>query len=198
MIQIFLYYPAAGLFGITIMLPLYWYAIKSKVSFNPPVIVEVTRITSNYKDIENFVYLVFDEIKVKSNLVFTWYNEEFIGFVDLMDPELNFSSFKGSDQLTTHAVVRGSWSSFKFSSDYFATHCVTSYKLTPTFCRVWSILELSWKLHVTATVSDGVSPTTMLYQMHYLLCDNENKDVVYRSIKLYICYVSLCNNCRTL
>ena len=90
------------------MLPLYCYAIKPKVSFNPPVIVEVTRITSNYKDIENFVYLVFDEIKVKSNLVFTWYNEEFIGFVDLMDPELTFSSFKGSDQLTTHAVVRGS------------------------------------------------------------------------------------------
>ena len=106
-----------------------------------------------------------------------------------MDPEKNFSSFKDSDHLATHAVVYfvlGLYSSFKFFFDYCATHCVTSYKLISTFFRVWSTLELSWKLHVVANVSDGASTTTTLYEMPHLFCDNADKEVFYRTIKLYI------------
>ena len=51
------------------------------------------------------VCLAFDEIKVKSNLVFNKYNDELIGFVDLGDPELNYSTFTDLDQLPTHALV---------------------------------------------------------------------------------------------
>ena len=63
--------------------------IKANVDFNPPVIAELNRLTSTRKAIERFACLAFDEIKVKSNLVFNKYNDELIGFLDLGDPELN-------------------------------------------------------------------------------------------------------------
>ena len=122
--------------------------IKPNVGFNPPVITKLNRLTSTHKAIERFVYLASNEIKVKSNLVFNKYNDELIGFVDLGDPELNYSTFTGSEQLATHAVVyyvRGLGSSLKFSLAYFPTHCATSYKLMPIFWKAASILELTCK-----------------------------------------------------
>ena len=103
----------------------YWNAIKPNVGFNPPVITELNRLTSTHKGIECFVCLAFHEIKVKSNLVFNKYNDELIGFVDLGDPELNYSPFRDSDQLATHVLlyyVCGLCSSLKLSLAYFATH----------------------------------------------------------------------------
>ena len=55
----------------------------------------------------------------------------------------------------------------------------------PIFWKAVSILELTCKLHVIATVSDGASPNRKFYQMHQLLCDNADKNVVYRTINLY-------------
>ena len=108
--------------------------------------------------------------------------------MDLGDPELNYSAFTDSDQLETHVLVYyvcGLCSSLKFSLAYFATHCVTCYQLIPIFWKAVSILELTCKLHVIATVSDGASPNRKFYQMHHLLCGNADKNVVYRTINLY-------------
>ena len=113
-------------------------AIKPNVGFNPPVIAELNRLTSTHKGIERFVCLAFDKIKVKSNLVFNKKNDELVGFVDVGDPELNYSTFTNSDQLATHALVyyvRGLYSSLKLSLAYFATHCATSYQLMPIFWK---------------------------------------------------------------
>ena len=55
------------------------------------------RLTSTHKGIERFVCLAFDEIKVRSNLFFNKYNDELIGFVDLGDPEFNYSTFTDLD-----------------------------------------------------------------------------------------------------
>ena len=113
-------------------------AFKPNVGFNPPVIVELNRLTSTHNCIERFVCLAFDKIKVKSNLVFNKKNDELVGFVDVGDPELNYSTFTNSDQLATHALVyyvRGLCSSLKLSLAYFATHCATSYQLMPIFWK---------------------------------------------------------------
>ena len=75
----------------------YWNDIKANVDFNPPVIAELNRLTLTRKGIECFVCLAFDEVKVKSNLVFNKYNDELIGFVDLGDPEFNYSTFTDLD-----------------------------------------------------------------------------------------------------
>ena len=53
--------------------------------------------------------------------------DEFIGFIDFWHPELSFSTFTGSNQLVTHALVyyvRGLCVILKFSVAYFATHHV--------------------------------------------------------------------------
>ena len=78
----------------------YQNAIKPNVGFNPPVIAELNRLTSTHKGIERFACLAFDEIKLKSNLVFNKYNDKLIGFVDLGDSELNYSTFTDLDQLS--------------------------------------------------------------------------------------------------
>ena len=162
-------------------------AIEPNVGFNPPVIAELNRLTSTHKGTERFVCLTFDEIEVKSNLVLNKYNNELIGFVDLGDLDLNNSTFTDSDQLATHALVyyvRGLCSSLKISLAYFATPCATSYQLMPIFWKAVSILELTCRLHVIATVSNGAFPNRKFYQMHQLLFDNADKNIVYRTINL--------------
>ena len=75
------------------------------------------------------------------------YNDELIGFVDSGDPELNYSTFTDSDQFVIHALVYyGSGS----------THCATFNQPMPVFWKAVSVLDLTCKLHVIATVSDGV------------------------------------------
>ena len=119
-------------------------AIEPNVCFNRPVIAELNRLTSTHKGIERFACLVFDKIKVKSNLVFNKYNGKLIGFVDLGDPELNYCTFTDSDQLATHALiyhVRALCLSLNFSLVSFATHFATSYPLMSIFWKAVSILE---------------------------------------------------------
>ena len=107
------------------------------------------RLTSTHKGIERFICLAFHEIKVRPNLFFNKYNDELIGFVDLGDPELNYSSFTDSDQSATHTLVyyvHGLCSSLKFPLACFAAHCATSCQLMPIFWKAVSILELTCKL----------------------------------------------------
>ena len=47
----------------------------------------------------------FYEIKIKKNLVFDKHSGKLIGYVDLGDPEKNFSTFHNKDDLATHAMV---------------------------------------------------------------------------------------------
>ena len=115
-------------------------AIKPNFRFNPLAIEELNNLTLKHKSIERI--LVFDEIKVKSNLVFNKYNDEPIGFVDLWDPELNYSTMTDSDKI-----------------------------VMPIFRKAVSILELTCNLRVIAIVSDGTSPNSKFYQIHHLLCD---------------------------
>ena len=108
---------------------------------------------------------------MKSNLAFNKYNDELIGFVDLGDPELNYSTFQDSDQLATHALVYyicGLCSSLKFSLAYFATHCATSYRLMPIFWKAVSSLELACKLHVTYHPQTGNFIKCIIYSVTML------------------------------
>ena len=90
----------------------------------------------------------------------TKYTGDLIGYVDLGDTELNYSTFQDANDLATHALVyyiRGIASDLKFSLTYFATKGVTAYQIMPTFREVVAVLELTCKLQVIATVSDGAS-----------------------------------------
>lgn len=47
-------------------------------------------LTSQHFDIQRYVALLFDEMKIQSNLVFDKQTNELIGFVDLGDPDVNY------------------------------------------------------------------------------------------------------------
>ena len=60
-------------------------AIKPKRGFQKEVIDELNAETNNYFDVQRYVVLLFDEMKVLANLVLDKTTGELIGFTDLGD-----------------------------------------------------------------------------------------------------------------
>ncbi|XP_047124807.1 uncharacterized protein LOC124807192 isoform X3 [Hydra vulgaris] len=162
-------------------------AIRPSVGFNPNVIEELKLITNNLNDVQRFIVLSFDEIKISENLVYDKHSNELIGFVDLGDPHLNYSTFKDIDDLASHCLVyyiRGVAFDLKFALAYFATKGVTASQIMSTFWKAVSVLELECALKVIAAVSDGASPNRLFYKMHKGM-DNIESFVVYRSKNIF-------------
>ena len=138
--------------------------------------------------IQRFICLCFDEIEVQSSLVFNKYTDELIGFIDLGDPDTNYSTVSNRDKLTSHILVyyvRGLRSDLKFAFAYFATHGITSFQIMTTFWKAISILEITCKLPVITVVSDGASPNRKFYSLYPPLDELNTKDVTYRTINLF-------------
>lgn len=162
-------------------------AIRPSVGFNPEVIQELKRTTANLKGCQRFIVLSFDEVKIRENLVYDKHTNELIGFVDLGDPSLNYSTFKDIDDLATHCLVyyvRGIACDLKYALAYFATKGVTASQTMPTFWKAVSVLELECTLKVIAAVSDGASPNRLFYRMHKGM-DGVESMVVYRTKNLF-------------
>lgn len=163
-------------------------SIRPKSGFQKNVIEELKSLTDMYFDVQRYVVLLFDEMKIKSNLVFDKITGELIGYVDLGDPDVNFATLEELDEVATHALVfliRGVCTELKFSLAYFSTNGVTSSQLMPLFWEAVAILELSCNLWVIAATSDGASPNRSFYKMHEGLDGNAGKDVCFRTINIY-------------
>jgi hypothetical protein len=163
-------------------------AIKPCVGFNPAVIDDLRNETLNLIGYQRFVCLSFDEIKIQEDLVFDKYTDELIGYVDLGDPSINYSTFSDSSVLATHALIyyiRGIASDLKFSLAYFATKGITSNQLMMTFWKAVSILELTCNLYVIASVSDGASNNRKFYRLHSMMDGLVESEVTYRTINLF-------------
>ena len=77
---------------------------------------------------------IIDEIKVHQNLVYYKYAQQLIGYVDIGDPQLNFSTFTDRDALATYILVfylRGILCCFEFAMAYFTTKGAASYQIFP-------------------------------------------------------------------
>ena len=152
------------------------------------MIEELKSLTDMYFDVQRYVVLLFDEMKIMSNLVFDKITGESIGYVDLGDPDVNFATLEELDEVATHALVfllRGVCTELKFRLAYFSTNGVTSSQLMPLFWEAVAILELSCNLWVIAATSDGASPNRSFYKMHEGLDGNAGKDVCFRTINIY-------------
>ena len=57
--------------------------------------------TNNYFDIQCYVVLLFDEMKVLANIVLDKTTGELIGFTDLGDPEVKFAVLEKFDMIAT-------------------------------------------------------------------------------------------------
>eukprot|EP00794_Sanderia_malayensis_P011654 gene11654-12853_t len=135
-----------------------------------------------------YVALAFDEMKIQSKLVFDKHTKELIGFVDLGDPDLNFACFEKAEELATHVLVfyvHGLASNLKFNLAYFATSCLTSFKIMSIFWKAVSILELSCSLPVITAVCDGASSNRKFFKMHEKLSGETNDSVTYGTVNLY-------------
>jgi hypothetical protein len=140
---------------------------KPRAGFHPENIERLRNQTSQYFDIQRYVIISFDEMKIQSKFVFDKHSNELNGFVDLGEEELNISS--GSSDLATHALVfffRGAASNLKYALGYFLTKDVTSYQIMPLFWKAVSVLEMGCNLWVCAAVSDGASPNRLFYELH--------------------------------
>ena len=80
-------------------------AIKPQRGFQAEVVAKLKNITEIYFDVQRYVIILFDDIKVSANLVFDKVTGELIGFTDLGDPELNFAVLEEVDDVATHALA---------------------------------------------------------------------------------------------
>ena len=165
-------------------------AIKPTVGFNPKVIAELCSLTKYFSNLQKYICLAFDEMKIQSNLVYDKYSGELIGYVDLGDPDINYTTFVKDDELATHALVyyvRGIATDLKFCLSYFATNGIKSYQIMSTFWRAVSILELTCQLKVIAAVSDGASPNQKFYRIHKFMDSlvDDMKNVTYKTVNIF-------------
>ena len=164
--------------------------IRPQAGFSPQVITELISQTKAFSGIQRYIVLLFDEIKIQSNLVFDKHTNELIGFVDLGDATVNYATLDNIEDLATHVLVflcEGTSNTAKvFIVAYFATTGVTSYHIMPLFWKVVSLLELSCSLQVVATLSDGASFNRTFYRKHKGLQTNAVDDsVVYKTINIF-------------
>ena len=99
-------------------------------------IIELRDKVKDFSDSERFVIILSDEMKTQQNLVLDKHSGELIGFVDLGDTELNYSTLERVDQVATLVLVflvRSIVNPFKFSMANFATTCAASFQIFPLF-----------------------------------------------------------------
>ena len=135
-------------------------AIRPQRGFNYEVIEELKSLTNSYFDKQRYVVLLFNEMKVQSNLVVDKVTGELIGFTDLGDLEMNFAVFDKTDEIARHAlafIVRGVSSPLKFCLAHFSTNGVTAAQLMRIFWEAVCILETSCNVWVICTTSDRAS-----------------------------------------
>ena len=132
--------------------------VKPKPGFNKLVIDELVGLTKSYSNTQRYIVLLFDEMKIRSNLVFDKNTGQLIGFTDLGDSTINCAAFKKQDELASHDFfvtsaffITGLTTNLKFLFSYFATKGVT----------VFQILPLFWKKHATCG-------RLLLFQMGHL------------------------------
>ena len=163
-------------------------AIKPQRGFNVQVIEELKSISNSYFDVQRYVILLFDEMKVQANLVMDKVTGELIGFTDLGDPNVNFAVLEKADEIASHVLlflVRGMCTELKFALAHISTREVTAAQIMPIFWEAVCILETNCNLWVIGATSDGASQNRKFYRLHKVLDGGSDKDVCYRTINLF-------------
>ena len=160
---------------------------KPKPGFNLENIERLKEHSKDYFDIQRYVVLSFDEMKIQSQLVFDKRTNELIGFVDLGEEKLN-EALTSTNELATHALaflVRGVATDLKYTLAYFLTKNVTSYQLMSLFWKTVCVLELGCNLWICAAVSDGASPNRRFYELHADIAHNASEGIVHATVNLF-------------
>eukprot|EP00794_Sanderia_malayensis_P001207 gene1207-583_t len=166
----------------------YTNAIRPKTGFNHKVVDTLAKMVSAYKPVERYVSILFDEMKIQGGLVWDKSCGELIGYVNLGDPDVNYSTLENQESIATHAfvfMVKGICSRLQYVLGYFATSAVTGCQLFPIFWRAVAILEINCKLFVVAATADGATANRRFFKMHEEINDENDKDVIYKVQNMY-------------
>ena len=79
--------------------------IRRTRGFNPEVINELTKKTVSFSQIERYVTILFDEMKIQEKLVWDKHSGELIGFLDLGDININYATLENAQKLATRVLV---------------------------------------------------------------------------------------------
>ena len=126
---------------------------------------------------------MFDEMKIRSNLVVDKITGQLIGFTDLGDPVLNYAHL---EDMASHILVfllRGMCTNLKYRFAYFATNDLTSVQILSLFCEAVFILEKTCNHWVVASTADGASTNRSIFRMHKNM--DEGKEFCYRTINIW-------------
>ena len=141
---------------------------KPKAGINKENVECLREKINSFTEVQRYIAIVIDEMKIQSNLVFDKHSGDLIGFVDLGDPMVNFA-YVEEESVATHALaflVRGLCTDLKHIIAYYFTKDLTSFQLMPLFWRTVSVLELSLQLYVCAAVNDGASANRKFFRLH--------------------------------
>ena len=129
------------------------------------------------KEFEKHIILLFDEIKIKSGLVYSKSSWSIIVFTKLGDinEELNefdraINGVNQEKKLASHVLcvmARGLLRHINYLLGYFSSCGFDSAQLFPVLWHATGILEMTG-FKFDAVVSDGVSPNQRFYWLHQL------------------------------
>ena len=126
---------------------------------------------------EKYVALVFDEVKIKEDLIYNKHSGELIGFVNITDINQHLSALERAcseeedahlPHLATHTLVfmvRGICSSLKFPYAQFPVKTASGEVLHPIVWNCVEHLEMLG-LKVLSFVCDGAPCNRNFYGMH--------------------------------
>ena len=117
----FLYYQVKEDFEIIKII-----SIHPKLDLNHEIINELKNKIKDFSDIESFMVMLSDEMKIQENLGWFKQTGDLIGFVDLGDVNLNYATLQEISAIASQVLVfllRSLVNPFKFSLANFATKC---------------------------------------------------------------------------
>ena len=142
--------------------------IKPGTGFCKEIIDNLCEITKDYSNVERYIVLLFDEMKIRSNLVFNKHTEELTGFLDLGDTQISYNMLEDESKLATYVLcfyLRGIATNLKYSFAHFAISGTTATQMFPLFWEAVSLLQFNCNLWVIAATSDGASSNRKLFRM---------------------------------
>ena len=131
---------------------------KPKPGFNEANVSQLKEQTSQLFNVQRYVILSFDEMKIQSSLVFDKHSDEIIGFVDLDDDNVNIAAFDSRSVIASHVLafmIRGVASDLKYILEYFSTENATSYQLMTLFWKAETKVSNDFNFIIKLTLHSG-------------------------------------------
>ena len=140
----------------------YKHTFKARPGIVKENVDKLASLTSDFGGIQQYIGIIFDEMKIRNDLVFDKMSGQLIGYVDLGDPVIDYVSFEDNTQFAQYALVfmiRGLCTSLKavFSYHFTGSSGSTAFQLWPLFWDAIFTLELVLNLKVVFVVCDGAS-----------------------------------------